>query len=112
MPRSHKKLARKNRRSLPMFGGIVPPPVYITGTGAGTPTTSKVATFSGAVMLTGQPTRITAGGSGVTLTQLTTTTVKLSGDHTATGQAYIVPELDPAIRTAQGGFVAPVAGTF
>lgn len=112
MPRSKKRLARKNRRNSGRATLRLAPFVEVTGTGAGSPTTSRVMTFSGAIMLTGAPTGITADGEPVTLTQVNSTVVNLAGAGTLSGNDYDVPDMDPAIRTPQGGYVRGADGTF
>lgn len=112
MPRSHKKLARKNRRipSPSVFSG--PPDVVISGAGASTPTTSFAMTFAGAMMVSGVAPLMTVGSLTLgAFTQVSPTVVKVATNAAATltGQTLTVGNREPSLRSPAGGY--PVAKT-
>lgn len=87
-------------------------PTHVTAV-ATISSTNVLLTFAVPISLNGIPQFTVQGVLPVAATRPTATTVLL--DYTASVVAtnvLIIPDLDPAIRTAQGGYVNPLTYTF
>jgi hypothetical protein len=114
MPRSSKKLARKNRRLADPSVLHLPPYTAVTTAGVGSPTTTALVTFAGVMNVTGKtPTSTIAGVTVTGATQVSPTVAKLTTNASATvaGAAYTIATNDPAFRSPAGGFVSAKTGT-
>lgn len=76
-------------------------------------TTTVTINFDKPVILNGTPTKLTVATVNVlSATQVTAQQITVTLSASGAGKAWSLGANDPAIRTFQGGYASPAAGTF
>lgn len=103
---------RHSRSRRVLTQGQNPPTPTIGVTVTSTGTTNFTMTFNQPVVITGTIQSTVATKTLVSQTVVSSTVVTQAWSGNVTGLAYTVPTNDPAVRSASGGRLLGVAGTF